>query len=202
VLHLNETTEKIAEKLRRREQLQSDRKRENNRLDKELSKDSRKSIDDHITWLDKKIKDLNKDLNELKQEDAVKVNHDLLTSIPAIGDITAHYLLSYLPEIGKLSHKALSALVGVAPFNNDSGKGQGKRFIKGGRSHLRQVLYMAGITAITFNQDLKVFYERLKSQGKATKVAIVAVIRKLLTMANSVMKRQTPWEVEYQGNVR
>ncbi len=200
ILHLNETTEKIAEKLRRREQLQSDRKREHNRLDKELSKDTKKSINEHINWLDKKIKDLEKDLRELKQKDEVKSNHDLLTSIPSIGDLTAHYILSYLPEIGKLSHKALSALVGVAPFNNDSGKGLGKRFIQGGRSRLRQVLYMASITAITFNQDLKVFYRRLKEQGKATKVALVAVMRKLVSMANSVIKRQTPWEVEYQRN--
>jgi len=200
ILHLNKITEKIGEKLKRREQLQADRKREKNRLDKELSKDFQKSIKDHISWLDKEIKQLDKDLKELKQHEEVKVNHDLLTSIPSVGDLVAHYILAYLPEIGKLSHKALSALVGVAPFNNDSGKGQGKRFIQGGRSRLRQVLYMSGITAITFNKDLKVFYERLKAQGKPTKVAIIAVVRKLLTMANSVIKRQKPWEIEYQRN--
>jgi transposase len=198
VLHLNKTTEKIAEKLKRREQLQADKKREKNRLDKELSKDIKKSINDHIDWLGKKINGLDKDLKELKKNDEVKINHDLLTSIPAIGDLGAHYLLSYLPEIGSLSHKQLSALVGVAPFNNDSGQGQGKRFIQGGRSRLRQVLYMSAITAITFNEDLKVFYGRLKAKGKPTKVALVAVIRKLLTIASSVIKRQAPWESEYQ----
>ena len=197
---MNKTTEKIGEKLRRREQLLSERKREHNRLDKELSKDVKKSINDHISWLDRKIKSLEKDLKELKKKDEIKSNHDLLTSIPSIGDLVAHYLLAYLPEIGKLSNKALSALVGVAPFNNDSGKGQGKRFIQGGRSRLRQVLYMSGISGITFNSDLKAFYVRLKAQGKPSKVALIAVIRKLLTMANSVIKRQSPWEAEYQKN--
>lgn len=198
VLQLSDTAEEIGEKLRRREQLQADKKREQNRLDKELSEDTQTSIKEHINWLDQKIKELDQVLNKLKQHDAVKTNHDLLTSIPAIGNLVAHYLLAYLPEIGKLSNKALAALVGVAPFNNDSGKSQGKRFIQGGRSRLRQVLYMAGMAAINFNQDLKVFYRRLKALGKPAKVAIIAIIRKLLTMANSVIKRQSAWIAEYQ----
>lgn len=197
VLLLNKNTEKIAEKLRRREQLQADKKRETNRLDKEFSNDIKESIQSRIDWLDKAVKALEKDLAKLKKCDDVQKDHDLLTSIPAIGDLTAHYLLSYLPEIGKVSHKALAALVGVAPFNNDSGKGHGKRFIQGGRSRLRQVLYMAAVTAIRFNPSLKLFYTHLREQGKLAKVAIVAVIRKLLSMANSVMQRQTPWLAEY-----
>jgi len=194
---LTRNVEKIAEKLRRREQLQADKKRETNRLDKELSDDIKQSIQCHVDWLDREIKKLDSNLEQLKKCSDVKINHDLLTSIPAIGDLSAHYLLSYLPEIGKVSHKALAALVGVAPFNNDSGKGQGKRFIQGGRSRLRQVLYMAAITAIRFNAPLKAFYTRLREQGKLAKVALIAVVRKLLSMANSVMRRQTPWEVEY-----
>jgi transposase len=196
-LLLNKNTAKIAENLRRREQLQADKKRDTNRLDKELSDDIKQSIQNHVDWLDKEITTLGRNLAELKKCDDVKINHGLLTSVPAIGDLTAHYLLSYLPEIGKVSHKALAALVGVAPFNNDSGKGHGKRYIQGGRSRLRQVLYMAAITAIRFNPPLKSFYTRLREQGKLAKVALIAVIRKLLSMANSVMHRQTPWEVEY-----
>ena len=88
--------------------------------------------------------------------------------------------------------------MGLAPFNKDSGKGQGKRFIYGGRSRLRQVLYMAAITAIRFNKDLKVFYMRLKNKGKPSKVALIAVERKLLSIANSVIKRQHAWEADYQ----
>lgn len=200
VLLLNENTEKIGELLKRRDQLQADKKRETNRLDKITSNDIKLSINDHVKWLDKKIKEIEKKLLLLKQADDVVVTHELLTSIPAIGDISAYYLLSYLPEIGKVSHKALAALVGVAPFNRDSGNSQGKRFIKGGRSRLRQVLYMASITAIRCNTPLKAFYTRLRNNGKSVKVALIAVIRKLITMINSVMRRQTPWEKEYQKN--
>lgn len=194
---LNENTKKIAELLKRREQLQADKKRETNRIDKIINPDIKRSIEEHVKWLNKKIKEIDKKLLLLKQSDDVSSAHDLLTSIPAIGDISAYYLLSCLPEIGKTSHKALAALVGVAPFNHDSGNNQGKRFIKGGRSRLRQILYMAAITAIRCNTPLKAFYVRLRNNGKPVKVALVAIIRKLISMINSVMKRQTPWQKEY-----
>ena len=106
-----------------------------------------------------------------------------------------------MPELGKLSHKAIGALVGVAPFNHDSGEHEGKRFIQGGRSVLRQMLYMAAMTSITWNPDLKAFYKRLCDMGKPGKVALVAVMRKLLSMANSVMLRQTPWQENYQKSL-
>jgi transposase len=197
-LLLNEDAEKIAALLKRREQLQADKKRETNRLDKITSADIKKSINEHVKWLDKKIKEIDKKLLLLKQSDIISFEHNLLTSIPSIGDISAYYLLSCLPEIGKISHKALAALVGVAPFNRDSGNSQGKRFIKGGRSKLRQILYMVAISAIRYNAPLKAFYARLRNNGKPVKVALTAVIRKLISMINSVMKRQTPWETEYQ----
>lgn len=190
---LNDATEKMADLLKRREQLLADKKREHNRLDKKLDRDIERSIKRHIKWLDENITEIDNLLAELKKTDAVKETHHLLTSIPAIGDISAFYLQACLPELGKLSNKALAALIGVAPFNNDSGKGCGKRFIQGGRSKLRQILYMAAITATRYNLDLRTFYLRLISQGKATKIAIVAVIRKLITMANSVIKRRSPW---------
>jgi transposase len=125
------------------------------------------------------------------------VAHALLTSVPGIGNILAYYLICYLPELGKLSHKAIAALAGVAPFNHDSGKHQGKRFIQGGRSMVRQMLYMAAMTSITFNPTLRVFYQRLVEQGKPGKVALVAVMRKLLSIVNSIMSRQTPWQESY-----
>lgn len=197
VVLLNEKTEKIAELLKRRDHLQNDKRRENNRLDKEFSAEITKSMKKHIKWLDQENRGLDKKLSELKQTDEVNSSHQLLESIPAIGDLTAYYLLSNLPEIGKVSHKKLAALVGVAPFNRDSGKGQGKRFIKGRRARLRQILYMSAITAIRHNPPLKAFYQRKRAEGKPGKVAIIAVVRKLLSMANSVMKRQTAWVDEY-----
>lgn len=190
---LNDATEKMAELLKRREQLLADKKREHNRLDKKLGRDIERSIKCHIKWLDENITEIDNLLAELKKSDGVKENHNLLTSIPAIGDISAFYLQACLPELGKLSNKALAALIGVAPFNNDSGKSCGKRFIQGGRSKLRQILYMAAITATRYNRDLRSFYLRLVAHGKPTKVAIIAVIRKLITMANSVIKRRSPW---------
>lgn len=115
-LVLNKKTEKIAKILRRREQLQADRTREKNRLDKELDVGIVQSVHDHIDWLNDELKKIDKQLDELKASDEVSGNYDLLTSIPAIGSVSAYYLMAFLPEIGKVSHKALAALVGVAPL--------------------------------------------------------------------------------------
>jgi transposase len=196
-LLLSGSLKKVADLLKRREQLQADKKRETNRSDKDLDADVQQSVDDHVEWLSGQIKIIDKKLSSLKQEKDVVIKHNLLTSIPYIGDISAHYLLSNLPELGVLPHKSLSALVGVAPFNNDSGKSENKRFIKGGRSCLRQVLYMAAISAIRYNPPLKLFYDRLREKGKSGRVALIAVVRKLIGMANSVLKRGTAWTPEY-----
>lgn len=191
---LTENVEKIKELLKRKEQLQEDKKREVNRSDKILSRDILDSIKAHIEWLNKKIKEVDEKLSSLEKEVDVKDNYLLLTSIASIGKQSAYYLLAYLPEIGQLSNKALAALVGVAPYNQDSGGTQGKRFIKGGRANLRKILYMASLSAIRYNPDLKVFYDRLCSRGKPAKVALIAVMHKLITLANSVIRRQKPWE--------
>jgi len=115
---------------------------------------------------------------------------DLLTSIPGIGQQTALMVLTLLPEIGSLKHKSLAALVGVAPFNRDSGQFRGKRFIQGGRRPLRKALYMAAVAAIRWNKPLADFYHKLHAKGKCGKVA---VINKLLAMINSVYKCQSMW---------
>lgn len=195
---LDKNTEKIRALLKRREQLLLDRKREQSRLDKIESAEIKRLIKAHISWLNKIIIRVEKGLLVLQKSDGIKDTHALLTSIPGIGDILAYYLMSHLPELGKLSHKAIAALAGVAPFNHDSGKHQGKRFIQGGRSVLRQMLYMAAMTSIVHNPDLKRFYTGLYAAGKPGKVALVAVMRKLLSMANSVMCRQTSWQKNYQ----
>ncbi|TVQ76049.1 MAG: IS110 family transposase, partial [Flavobacteriales bacterium] len=158
IFYLNETSEKIRLMLKRREQLIADKRREVCRLDKIENLDILEMIKAHIEWLDKSIKDIGGKLLDLKKSDDVKESHALLKSIPGIGDLLANYLIAFLPELGKLSHKALAALVGVAPFNHDSGEHQGKRFIQGGRSKLRQLLYMAAMTSIKWNMPLQSAY--------------------------------------------
>lgn len=193
-LLLTENAEKIRLLLGRREQLMKDRQRERNRLDKINDKVIKTSVKSHVKWLSDEIKKIEQQLNKYSQADDIKVKHDLLTSIPSIGNLIANYLIATLPELGLLNHKAIAALVGVAPYNRDSGSFNGKRFIKGGRRNLRRMLYMSALSSVRFNPDIKVFYERLRASGKPAKVAFIAVLRKLLSVINSVMRRQTPWQ--------
>ncbi len=117
----------------------------------------------------------------------------LYQSVPGIGVNTSIALVCYLPELGHLEHKQISALTGLAPFNHDSGKKKGKRAIYGGRKPVRNILYMAALSAIQFNQDAKKTYKSLRDKGKPAKVALVAVMRKLITTLNSIARRGTPW---------
>lgn len=192
-LLLTKNTEKIRLLLGRREQLMNDKQREKNRIDKIHDKCIKNSVEDHIKWLSDEIKKTDKGLEKFSQTDDVKEKHDLLLSIPAVGPLVANYLIANLPELGLLNHKAIAALVGVAPYNRDSGSFSGKRFIQGGRSALRRILYMSALSSIRFNPDMMVFYKRLRDAGKPAKLALIAVIRKLLSVINSVVKRQTPW---------
>ena len=119
----------------------------------------------------------------------------MLRSVPGIGPICARTLLLELPEIGILSRQRLAALVGVAPLNRDSGTLRGSRTTWGGRAHVRATLYMSTLVAVRYNPVLKAFYERLRTAGKAAKVAL-ACMRKLLTMLNAMVKHQKPWHVQ------
>lgn len=119
---------------------------------------------------------------------------DLLQSVPGVGKVLSFTILATLPELGSLSHKQISALVGVAPFNHDSGTFRGRRTVWGGRDAVRVVLYMAALSAVRHNPILKAFYERLRTAGKPTKVALVACMRKMLTSLNAMIKHQTRWE--------
>ena len=197
-LILSKNVIKIKALIKIREELIGCRKAENNRLDKIDDAYIRASITNHIEWVEKNIKEIEKELVTLQKTDELKPQHDLLTSIPGIGDLSACYILAMLPEAGKANHKALAALVGVAPFNRDSGTQRGKRLICGGRARLRSVLYMAALSATRFNPDLSVFYQRLCAAGKPKKVALAAVLRKLVTMINSVLSRGTAWEKTYK----
>jgi len=161
---------------------------------------SHKSIQEqvrkHIEWLENELKELEKDIGESIRESPVWREKDkLLQSVPGIGPITSGVLLASLPELGLLDRKKIAALVGVAPFNRDSGNMRGKRTVFGGRSHVRSMLYMATLTATRYNPVIKQFYDRLIQVGKATKVAIMACMRKLITIINAMIRYSEPWRI-------
>jgi transposase len=148
----------------------------------------------HIKWLEKELRRTDKDLDEAVEENAAwKENEALLRSVPGVGPVLARTLLAELPELGTLDHRRLSALVGVAPFNRDSGTFKGKREVWGGRAPVRAALYMGALVAVRHNPILKEFYEKLLSAGKPKKVALVACMRKLLSILNAVMRDRAPW---------
>lgn len=158
------------------------------------SKVQKKSLTAHITWLDKRIANLDDDLTKrLRASDAWRTKDDLLRGIPGVGAITSLTMLAKCPELGNLNRREIAALTGVAPLAKDSGKHRGKRFIWGGRADVRAVLYMATVSAIRSNSSIKAFAVRLKQAGKPAKVVIVACMRKLLTIMNSMVKNNTPW---------
>lgn len=117
----------------------------------------------------------------------------LIESVPGVGPVTSTVLLAEMPELGQISHKAAAALIGVAPYNQDSGTKEGRRHIFGGRATVRSTLYMATLSAIRCNPKIKTFYERLRDAGKEFKVAMIACARKLLTFINAILKSQEPW---------
>ena len=117
-----------------------------------------------------------------------------MRSMPGIGVINSRMLMAGLPELGHLNRQKISALVGVAPFNRDSGQWRGRRMIHGGRASVRTALYMSALVATRHNATLKRFYQRLRAAGKPSKVALVAVMRKLLTIINAMIKHQSRWQ--------
>lgn len=154
-------------------------------------------LEDHITWLQERIQQIDAEIERLSQTQSEwRVQRNLLQSVPGIGPVIASTLIAALPELGKLKDKRISALVGVAPFNYESGKFQGKRRIWGGRAAVRSALYMGTMVAVRYNPVLKVFYERLVAAGKAKKVALVACMHKLLRVLNAIIRDQKPWQLQ------
>ena len=134
------------------------------------------------------------ELEEAVQHSEVwRRNEELLRSVPGVGPVLARSLPAELPELGTITHKRLSSLVGVAPFNRDSGKMRGKREVWGGRAPVRATLYMGALVATRHNPAIKEFYERLLKAGKPKKVALVACMRKLLTILNAMMRDLAIW---------
>jgi transposase len=166
---------------------------ETNRLSR-ASKTLRKRIEAHIRWLEKELERADHDLDQaICQSPIWQENQDLLKSVPGIGPIVSRTLLAELPELGKLNRREIAALVGVAPFNRDSGKLKGRRAVWGGRASVRAALYMAALVASRRNAVIRVLYNRLRDAGKARKVALVACMRKLLTILNAMLKHKTRW---------
>ena len=158
------------------------------------SKVQKKSLIAHIAWLDKRIVDLDDDLTRrLRSSDVWRAKDDLLRSIPGVGAVTTLTMLAKCPELGSLNRREIAKLTGVAPLADDSGKHRGKRFIWGGRADIRAFLYMATVSAIRCNPVIKAFAERLTQAGKPAKVVIVACMRKLLTIMNTMVKNNAPW---------
>ncbi len=158
-------------------------------------------------WIKKNVAALSVQLKQLDGEIAATVkgnpawheNDRLLQSVKGIGPVTSAAILAYLPEIGRISHKKLAALVGVAPFAADSGSRSGVRFIRGGRANVRHALYMAAISACRAEGPVKSFYLRLLQHGKPQKVAIVAGLHKLLRMANAVVRKRQMWDPNWRN---
>lgn len=177
----------------RRSQLVGMRVQESNRLAMTPGV-LRKQLKAHIAWLDKAIAELNTDLTaRLRTSPAWREKDELYRSMKGVGPITSGTLMAALPELGSLDRRSIAALVGVAPFNRDSGTLRGRRVIWGGRAPVRHVLYMAATTAIRSNPAIKEFYERLTARGKPHKVAIIACMRKMLTILNAMARNNTPW---------
>lgn len=150
---------------------------------------ARKSLDKHIAWLEEAVRRASDDIDQtVRQSPLWREKEDLLRSVKGIGPVSARTILVELPELGRLNRKKIAALVGVAPFNRDSGRFKGQRTITGGRSHVRTVLYMAAVTAARHNPLIRPLYQRLIAAGKKKKVAIVACIRKLLTILTAMVR--------------
>jgi transposase len=158
---------------------------------------TQKSIKKHIHYLEKELEKIEKLLKELFAQDSIlKEKLARLDEIQGVGEVTAMNVLIHMPELGTLSHKEISALAGVAPFNKDSGQSRGKRETWGGRARVRAALYMAVLSAKKFNPVIRKFYDRLVDKGKMKKVAIVACMRKLIIIMNAMLRDGTAWEVK------
>ncbi len=190
----DEESEEIKAAVSRRRQLLEMLTAEKNRLGT-ARKNLKPGILAHIEWLKKEITDMDRDLRQRIEGSPIRrVKDDLLQSIPGVGRVLSATLLAELPELGKLNRRQIAALVGVAPFNRDSGMFKGKRSVWGGRAPIRAVLYMATLVSTRHNPVIRSFYQRLLERGKAKKVALVACMRKLLTIMNAILKNRRAWQ--------
>jgi len=183
----------LREILARRGQLNEMITAEKNRL-QQARGPLRDQIGTHIAWLEKALSDMDSELKRFIEESPMwREKDNLLKTVPGIGPVLSSTLVADLPELGTLNRRQIAALVGVAPFNHDSGRMRGKRSCWGGRASVRAALYMATLVATRHNPVIRSLYQRLCAAGKAKKVAITACMRKLLTIVNAMIKHHTPW---------
>jgi len=193
----DEATQQLEAICTRRRQLVGMLTAEKNRFHSSPSS-MRSLIKKHIQWLEKHIAELEKDLDDqIRSSPAWRDKDDLLRSCKGIGPTTSHTMLACLPELGQLNRHQIAALVGVAPFNRDTGLYRGRRHIQAGRTDVRCVLYMATLAAIRSNAVIRRFHQRLIAADKLKKVAITACMRKLLTILNAMLRSNKPWNVEF-----
>jgi transposase len=196
----DEASRALGELMARRRQLIEMLVAEKNRLHTASAR-LQTPLHQHIEWLEQAIAELDRQIAELVKASPIwREKDDLLRSVPGIGPTVSATLLIEVPELGTLSRQEVAALVGVAPFNRDSGRYQGKRRISGGRAPARTALYMATLVATRFNPLIQQFYQRLLAAGKLKKVALVACMRKLLTILNAMLKHSQSWEAAYPTN--
>jgi transposase len=183
----------------RREQISSFLVAERNRL-QTAPQTLHASLNEHITWLKQQLKQLERQIDEfVNNTPDFKEKDELLREVQGVGKKTAAKLIADVPELGECDNKQIAALIGTAPFNRDSGHKQGQRSISGGRPDVRAVLYMATLTATRCNPVIRAFYHRLLKAGKLKKVALVACMRKLLTILNAIIRDRVHWNPAFSS---
>jgi len=193
-------TRELSQLLGRRRQLVDMRAQEATRLAGASSKPMRKSLTQHVAWLDKRIAQFDAELaTRLRNSTVWAAQDELLQSAPGVGKVLSLTMLALCPELGQLNRRQTAKLIGVAPLANDSGKYKGKRRIWGGRADVRSVLYMGAVSAMQHNPAVRELATRLKAAGKPPKVVITACMRKLLTIMNAILKNNTPWNPDHQA---
>jgi len=190
----DEQQQELAALMSRRRQLVEMLVMEKNRLSMTFSPRVRRSLQTNLQYLKEQLKELEQDLDDFIRQSPIWLEKDqLLQSVPGVGPLTSQSLLAWVPELGTLNRKKIAALVGLAPFNRDSGQMRGKRTVWGGRARVRPPLYMATLAACRVNPAIRAFYLRLLAVGKSKKLALTACMRKLLTILNAILKQQQPW---------
>ncbi len=170
--------------------------RERNRLGQAVEKRVIKDLKAHLRFLEQRLESIDDDIDRVVRTSPIwRAKEDLLRSVPGVGPQTARTLLAEMPELGTLSRRKVASLAGLAPMNRDSGVWRGKRMIQGGRRSVRAVLYMAALVASRRNPLFKTYYQHLIAHGKAKKLALLAVARKLLVALNAILRDQTPWQI-------
>jgi len=197
----DEETRELTALMTRRRQLMGMLVAEKNRL-AGAPKSVHRDIRTHLNWLKKRLVDIDDHLaDKIKNSPVWREKEALLQSVPGVGPVLSTSLMADLPELGTLNRRQIAALVGVAPFNRDSGAFRGKRCVWGGRGRLRSALYMATLAATRSNPVIRTFYQRLREAGKPPKVALTACMRKLLTILNAILKSQTPWQAPCASSI-